>query len=495
MKFNSRVFILALIAYSIVAFYTEGYFHPDEHYQLIEFAGSKTGHTKEKDLAWEYQEQMRPTLQPWIAYITLSALQIFTSNPFSQLFFLRLLTGILAVLSIRYFIKQSQFEIRESLQPAYTLFSYFLWFTPLILTRFSSESWSTIALIITVSLAINPKPLTRTKAAMLGITIGLAFLFRFQTSVIGISILLWLIVIKKEKLKNITLIVSFGLLLVFVGVMLDSLFYGNLVFSPWNYFRANILEGVASSMGTAPFYFYIKTILKYTLLPIGIILFISILFFGVKKTKHLYTWCIFSFLIIHSLIAHKERRFIFSIAFFAAPIVLITYQYFRDVIAQKVPKKIVASLGLLLILSVVFTNFIGFAGVLLNPAGKIHMGNRIYIHDAFPNKPVQLIYVRNSAPHVQKILPLSYYEQDNINTIYIDDLCTLQNSLLKDPNATYLISISRKDLANNKCSERLKNFKLTQVYQIWPDWIDYLNSYYNLFRAEQFTRLYEIEMK
>lgn len=87
-KFHSRIFILALITYSIIAFYTDGYFHPDEHYQLIEFAGSKTGHTNENDLAWEYQEQMRPTLQPWIAYTILSVLKIFTTNPFSQLFFL-----------------------------------------------------------------------------------------------------------------------------------------------------------------------------------------------------------------------------------------------------------------------------------------------------------------------------------------------------------------------------------------------------------------------
>lgn len=328
---------------------------------------------------------------------------------------------------------------------------------------------------------------------MLGVTIGLAFLFRFQTSVIGLSILLWLAVIKKEKLKNIQLIIVFGLSILFIGVVLDSLFYGNLVFSPWNYFRANILEGVASSMGTAPFHFYIKTILKYTLFPIGILLFTSILFFGLKKPKHLYTWCILSFLIVHSIISHKERRFIFSIAFFAAPILFITYQYLSDIITRKLSKKTSKGLVLSLIISIVFINFIGIVGVLNNPAGKIHMGNRIYIHHTFSDKSVQLIYVRKSAPHVQKILPLSYYQQKNINTIYIDDLCSLTNSLLKNSNEVHLISISRNDMKNIDCVEHLKNFKLTQVYQIWPNWIDSVNNYYNMFRNEHFTRLYTID--
>ena len=174
--------------YSVIAWCADGYFHPDEHYQLIEFSGLKTGHTLEEDLAWEYKEQMRPTLQPWITYFVLSTSQYFTHDPFIQIFFLRWLTAILAIIAIRYFIKQSLFEIENSLHPVYILTFYFLWFIPLIFTRFSSESWSTIALIFAMSISISQKKLTPKNAIILGSIIGIAFLLRFQTGVIGISI-------------------------------------------------------------------------------------------------------------------------------------------------------------------------------------------------------------------------------------------------------------------------------------------------------------------
>src|SRR5262249_21075150 len=48
----------------IYAIFSEGYLHPDEYFQTVEFASSKLGITDTADLPWEYRQQMRSWLQP-----------------------------------------------------------------------------------------------------------------------------------------------------------------------------------------------------------------------------------------------------------------------------------------------------------------------------------------------------------------------------------------------------------------------------------------------
>lgn len=58
------IFIIACFVYGTFAIYNNGFYHYDEHYQLIEFAEFKSGHNKPSDLAWEYHAQIRSAVQP-----------------------------------------------------------------------------------------------------------------------------------------------------------------------------------------------------------------------------------------------------------------------------------------------------------------------------------------------------------------------------------------------------------------------------------------------
>jgi phosphatidylinositol glycan class B len=53
--------------YLLTAIHSNGFHHPDEHYQIVELAGLKGGWNTGANLTWEYDAQIRPALQPMIA--------------------------------------------------------------------------------------------------------------------------------------------------------------------------------------------------------------------------------------------------------------------------------------------------------------------------------------------------------------------------------------------------------------------------------------------
>jgi phosphatidylinositol glycan class B len=85
----------------VTAYYSEGFFHPDEHFQLIEFANYKMGKTSLNELPWEFESRIRPALQVSIGYLLLETFNYLGLNdPFKQLTILRIITAILSWLVI-----------------------------------------------------------------------------------------------------------------------------------------------------------------------------------------------------------------------------------------------------------------------------------------------------------------------------------------------------------------------------------------------------------
>ena len=52
MKFKHAILLAAFIWYAFTAYFSMGYYHADEHYQIIEFAGSIDGSNTEPELAF-----------------------------------------------------------------------------------------------------------------------------------------------------------------------------------------------------------------------------------------------------------------------------------------------------------------------------------------------------------------------------------------------------------------------------------------------------------
>ena len=94
------------------------------------------------------------------------------------------------------------------------------------------------------------------------------------------------------------------------GVWLDQLVQGDGVWAAWNYFRTNLIEGKASEFSKDPLWFYLTKSLARGVPPLSIVLFLATLFFWWRKPKSAWTWATLSFFVVHTLISHKEVRFL-----------------------------------------------------------------------------------------------------------------------------------------------------------------------------------------
>ena len=88
---------LSLILHLCAAWLGEGRVHPDADYQILEFANFKIGLEPHLTLPWEFFEQIRPAIQPAIAYVVY---QVFAEvDPFQAAFVLRLISAVLGFVS------------------------------------------------------------------------------------------------------------------------------------------------------------------------------------------------------------------------------------------------------------------------------------------------------------------------------------------------------------------------------------------------------------
>ena len=57
---------VSLFLISVAAYFSYGFYHLDEYYQILEYTSFKLGKTPAAELAWEYHCQSRPWMQPAI---------------------------------------------------------------------------------------------------------------------------------------------------------------------------------------------------------------------------------------------------------------------------------------------------------------------------------------------------------------------------------------------------------------------------------------------
>jgi len=136
---NKCIYLLGIIFFLIASVFSKGYYHFDEHFQILEFAGLKLGFTNASNLPWEYHQQMRPSLQPSLVVVICRFFEIFgVDNPYFITFFLRLLSSGLAFISTILLYKVYIEKISDYfLKRWFIILSFTLWFVIYIGVRFS----------------------------------------------------------------------------------------------------------------------------------------------------------------------------------------------------------------------------------------------------------------------------------------------------------------------------------------------------------------------
>jgi len=316
-----NIFILSLFVFIVTAYFSEGYHHPDEHFQIFEFANYKLGNSLSTDLPWEFNAQSRQAFPAYIAFIIVKILySIKISNPFFIAFILRLLIAFSAWFIIsKLCLKLIENFKTENGKKLFVAMSMLMWFAPYLYVRFSSENIAGTLLLYSIYFLIELHGLLANKKMFsllgAGLLLGFAFFFRFQIGFAIAGIGFWLIIINKMKWKNILLLLFGSSISAFACIYSDYWFYGKWLLSPVNYFETQIVHDVVSNWGVSPWWYYLKLFFIQGIPPVSLFLLIFFFIGLFKNLKSVFTWCIIPFLLAHFIVGHKEMRFLFPMLF------------------------------------------------------------------------------------------------------------------------------------------------------------------------------------
>lgn len=314
-----RLLLLAsLIVQVIICLTAVGIYHPDQYFQIIEFSSYQLHKPSAAGHIWEFSAHLRPTMQVYLfsAYYSVCTV-LGIRDPYLQLALLRLLFGLaLFVLFNGICLYYFRHEQRKILYYVLLILN-FSWILPYTRTLYSSEMLSSalfFGALFLYDVTDRRGGRGRWVAALTGAVFSLAFYARFQTGFAVIGFLVWMLWSREERRLSWPFFTGFlaGILL---NTALDAGFYHQLVFTPYTYFKVNILEGKAASMGTASFLLYVGVLAAVVLTPP---LSIVLLYAGfkraiVKRSGHPLVLSVVFFLLGHCLVAHKEERFLFPV--------------------------------------------------------------------------------------------------------------------------------------------------------------------------------------
>ncbi len=315
------IYFSGLILFILAAYFSEGYFHPDEHFQILEFCNYKLGLSSAIDLPWEFNEKIRPALQPLLAVGVIRFLMmIHIDNPFIWALILRVLTALFSWFVISkmtlYLAKDFTNEVAKILL---VLLSFFLWFMPVISVRYSSENYGGLTFLLAIySLFVGLDSVGKKKIFQFifaGLLFGFSFFFRFQMGFAIAGMGMWLLWVKKINWWSLTILILSGTTAMLISTIADFVFYGTWTCTPLNYLIVNIIEHKAAHWGVHPWWHYFTMFINGVFPPVSIVLLILFLIGLYQKPKHILTWCILPFIIGHMLVGHKEMRFMFPAAF------------------------------------------------------------------------------------------------------------------------------------------------------------------------------------
>ena len=317
-RFLGTWLALSLVCLVVAAWRSAGYYHPDEQFQTLEFAAAKLGITPPEALPWEFGRRMRPWLQPGLYVLALGALRRLTANPFAWARALRLVSGLyawaavagLALCCFRWLPDRTSRRIAIRMVAVFCLL-------PFVLVRTSSESLaaSSFCLGLAVSeLAGDGGRIPRRSAFSAGLLFGLAFEFRFAVGVMVAGWLAWAAFVRRRSAGGLAATASGIVAVLGAAALVDRWGYGDWCLPPWNYVVENLRAGQAADrFGSLPVWGYAELVLRLPFAPAAFLAAAAAAVSWLRHPRHALTWCAVPMVAVHSLIAHKELRFLFPL--------------------------------------------------------------------------------------------------------------------------------------------------------------------------------------
>lgn len=408
----------------------------DQHFQIIEFSLNQLGQPSGAPYVWEYENFVRGTIQVYLFsgfHLALNAIGV--TDPYLQLTILRILLGIgmfvvFNLLAIHYFRNAAQ-----KIFLVVMVLMNFSWSLPYTRTLFCGEMMSSLFFFGTLLLYEK----TKNKAGiwypiLTGFLFSLAFYFRFQTAFFLLGFGIWLLFFEKRYRHILPIAIGF-IIGVALNVVLDYGYYHEWVFTPYEYYTANITDGRASGFGTSSFMRYIGLIIFVAPAPLlSIVLFYYALKTLTKKINNPIFLSVSIFIFLHCLVGHKEERFMFPI-FNAMPLIIgwslpSLLQFF-----EATKPWIRKSLRFMMWFSIILNTLLLIAITSVPYSQTIRFSEKL--KDKFHGQPVDLYTLGQTPFQTPSRNPMQFYK-NGAPEINLKRLSTLDSVIMFNSNITYL---------------------------------------------------------
>lgn len=448
------------LALLILALFSVGWLHPDEHFQILEFARWKLDPSNPAPLPWEFHCRMRPSVQPALVVALSRGMSLAgIRDPFALTMLLRLLSGALSFVALWRIHRWYESQISgPAMKHQFLLLSFLTWFTLYLAVRYSSETWSGALFVIGFTMPFPGNTAGKYRFLIAGLLLGCAFIIRYQAGFMVAGFVLWLFFIRKEKPLHL-LILAAGFLAAFAaGILADRWFYGEWVMTVWNYFEQNIVADKISGFGLQPWYFYLTEPGKELIPPFSILILLAFLLVFLFRWKDPLTWTLLPFVLVHFAIGHKEIRFLFPLAWFV-PVMLIKG---AEIVTSRYGSGwMKARISRILMTVFWFTNFVLLTVLFFIPADK---QANLYRYLFRQKGPVTLCYMEEN-PYERGLL-VEFYRNPRLTFAEVHGV----ESLDTVRGACYLaVKTANPDLS------KLKGRRARRVYSSLPGSARYIN--------------------
>ncbi len=324
---HSLIFLAAVTL--VTAYFSETFFHPDEHASVLAFLGYKLGWATAAELPWEFGAHIRSWMQPFLYYLIARPLmRAGMTDPFQVTLVLRIVTGAFSVAALSMFA----FAVTRILptpgeREGYARSLLFYGFLPYLFVRTSSEALSGALFTAALALVLDgARCASARRLASAGLLVGLAFECRYQTALLALGLYAWLAVVSRIGWPRLAWLGAGSVVPLLLAFPIDRWGYGDWCFPPLLYVRENLVNNTAARVfGSDPFYGYLYLMPVNLFAPIVLMLLVALFVAWARNPWHVLTWTMVPFVIVQSLVAHKEERFMFPLAAIATVLPILAF--------------------------------------------------------------------------------------------------------------------------------------------------------------------------
>ncbi|MFZ5471227.1 MAG: hypothetical protein ACOZIN_17530 [Myxococcota bacterium] len=291
----------------VFALVDDGIHWPDEIYQSLEPAHRAVfGYGWQ---AWEFLEGARHWSFPGLVALVLKTALLFGLRspaeylPFLELFFCTVGT---ATIASTYLLSRSVGASRLSSALGAASFAFMglaVYFAP----RAMGETLSALPVTLAFALLLLDAP-RRWHLVAAGVLLSLAVGFRLQNGLLCLGAL-GVLLARRRRTDALWLLGVLGLGALAYGLV-DWLTWGKPFHSALVYLRFNVLEGRSSDFGRSPPWHYLRVLVSAEWLTVVPLVGLAVL--GFRRHRALAVLSLV-YLLAHSLIPHKELRFLFPL--------------------------------------------------------------------------------------------------------------------------------------------------------------------------------------